>query len=457
MKSYSGWVPTITGQLSFSLVGTRLDGAYVANISHARSGVPHRTIAVVKDVYARDVIAPFRYFMPSRRATFILLGQTRSSVRPRVHDGSVYVEADEIGALEGRIYVVPGQESPLIDRAAREHVREIKQEVSRCEISSDHANMASVIESKIEEIAGISAAYSVVDFSLRRTGEVIITSNDDVDESILRQVYYYIKNCAHYHYHHHQSRDNILPLIETGDDIEWRRRTLWCLAKSVLESRRHNVIGQYRSAIGILAYADAFQDVMGRVYWDNTLNCYRFYSKNPIYDFKHTKLSIESLISQLESKSNGLRSEVSIFVALVVGFAACWISAVQIVDRACSVARPISTVVNDSCGNPPKIIANIIVFVNEYPQVFVLIIAVIFIWYFRNKIWMLKWVSKYDAYLRYIVLGMSADISRALSYVPVISRDRTAGLVLALLMGGAAVAALYQAYKLMENVIGSVF
>lgn len=89
MKSYSGWVPTITGQLSFSLVGTRLDGAYVANISHAREGVPHRTIAVVKDVYARDVIAPFRYFMPSRRATFILLGQTRSSVRPRVHDGSV--------------------------------------------------------------------------------------------------------------------------------------------------------------------------------------------------------------------------------------------------------------------------------------------------------------------------------------------------------------------------------
>ena len=120
-----------------------------------------------------------------------------------------------------------------------------------------------------------------LDFVLYRTGELRLSgslghyhgTNKERIESRMaaaRHAYYFIKDCAHHHHHHHPTDDQLLPLVPLADptlseDAHWRREVLWALTRVIGQFRRESGHAKHRQALGVIAYAEAFQLTLARV------------------------------------------------------------------------------------------------------------------------------------------------------------------------------------------------
>lgn len=414
MTGYAGWVPTITGQLSFSLIGLRAGnpGYITANRpDSSASQTPHRTIVVVKRRVTRDVPAPVRWFHPQRIKTCVLLGKTSEGDRPYLSTSSVTAVTDEIGELSGCVLVIPFHRNDLLRRLAKKCVREVTRLVSSLpERDSAEALYQAIIDRiATSERAGVKVLKC--EFQLYRTGEIRVQTDASVRPELAQQMYYFVKDCAHRHYHHDTSTDNLLPLSPAplSDDVSWRRHTLWCLTRSVLEARRRDSLKGYKSALGMLAYADAFQALLGQVHRPNLLP--EKYARIPgdiRYDFAHTKSSLEAKIAEKEYSSGSTRDVINIIVASGIGLTALWIAAVQINREVCSAVRNI-----DQCTIlPPAYLAELVSYIIQNPINVFGVIVLLSSTLFYRKIMNAPWIAKCRAFIESWSQATGATISR---------------------------------------------
>lgn len=364
-RTFAAWVPTITGQLSFSMIGLGANARCVtANYECPDPSTPHvpiRNVAISQRRQTKDL--PFNFwpiplFKPSTRAEFLLIAQSAPAVRPKIEAGAkegVYpTHRDEIGVLRGKVVVIPHHSDA--DRAARNLVDDIRLAIGRAADASprgqvcDTAFVGDELDALIDKAAGAGVTTVQWPFELYRTGELRVglpTSVDTISEHsgerdderfeaiLLNQVYYFLKDVSHRHYHHRESSDNLLPIVEVRgfDDESWRRETLWALTRSVLELRRRNRLAGHKNAIGILAYTEAFQGTLARVTRQND----KFVPSElgDFYNFDHTRASLEAVIDERAYTTSFWTQLQGLYIATGVAAAALWIAAVQIKGDVC--------------------------------------------------------------------------------------------------------------------------
>jgi hypothetical protein len=361
-SAYAGWVPTITGQLSFSLIGLggAAPGCVTANVEFQDkdAGHPRRRVAVIKRRVTRDLPAtffPIPEIFRSIAAEFVLLGETRPAARPAVRNGAISPRNDEIGVLTGSILVIPSHkelrtaEKALVSRIRR-RIAAIGDSTPRAVVGAD-ASLRVELDEWIAEASRTGLRLARAHFELYRTGEFRLEMVDSLpvagsetddqaefDTILASQIYYFVKDIAHRHYHHRPASDNLLPLtrITADNDLDWRRETMWSLARAVLEMRRSGKLPGHKSALGVLAYAEAFQGLLARVHRPATsVGSFELTDEIACYDFTHTRQSLDATIAEksfIHSHWNGIQT---FLVGTGLAFAALWLAVAQVRDLGC--------------------------------------------------------------------------------------------------------------------------
>lgn len=391
--AFAGWVPTITGHLSFSLIGLSgaPSGAVCANAicrESAAQGKPRRHVAVSQKRVTTDLPYngwPVGWFKPSTKAEYILLGETEPADTPSLSNGEIKGIHDDIGLLRGRILIVPHHKAPATRRLAGDLIQALRRLISDFGAraprgsASDIAALFPEADDLIRRaskcgvvvIEGHFELYRSGEFRLRMRNPLAVATEDGHSDSALRtlsaqQMYYFVKDISHRHYHHRPRSDNLLPLVSTsnGDDTAWRRDSLWSLVRAILESRRRNNLQGYKSALGILSYAEAFQTLLARIYRNPILKPeFLIWSDATLYDFRHTRASLEATISEREFVETASASFKSVFIATVLAAAALWIATIQISEAICSALGPAQR-----CVAPPAWMANVLKHLIQHPS-----------------------------------------------------------------------------------------
>lgn len=370
VRTFSGWVPTITGQLSFSLIGLGASAVkcVTANIECSNpqnAHVPVRHVAVSQRRITRDLpltVWPIPLFKPWIASEFILIGSSQAASRPRLDsitrgDEELALHHDEIGVLTGRVLVVPHHEdatqaaTDLVSKI-RARAVEISNEFPRGTVRGE-AEFAAGFDKLLSDARkqGVMAAEAT--FELFRSGELRLTfrgeeglvtqsaqaaEDEDFTADIAKQIYYFIKDISHRHYHHDHTSDNLLPIAETHryDDENWRRETLWALARAVLETRRRNHLPGHKSALGILAYAEAFQQQLARVKRLADGSGFERSEVGEIYDFSHTRASLDATIEELSYRKSFFAQLQALAIGSALAAAALWLTTYQVRNDLCA-------------------------------------------------------------------------------------------------------------------------
>ena len=441
-RQFAAWVPTITGQLSFSLLGEGVDDALAANGAATPSigdaNAP-RHVVVIQSRRTKDRPWPL-WLQRAAKAEYVLIGKTRDATRP-VIDTDVHgtvtlqTEPDHVGVLEGRILVIPFHADKKAGQAARRAIRGIRKLVTRAVEANQLgdtralAKLGDTIQELIARAAHQDVSAVGANFSLYRTGEFRLAIDEELpeveDESapaapadeafrlmIARQMYYFVKDVGHRHYHHDQSRDNLLPLtLADGDDESWRRETLWSLARAVVSLRRGNRLAAHKHALGILAYADAFQSHLARVRRRAGEDAFELADTGPTYDFGHTRLSLEATIDEQSFLKSFWSQFQAMLIATGLAAMAIWIAAVDIREAACgnldaAVCQP---------PVPPPLLQAALRFVIEDPQWPFFALVVAGLTYFevaRRSLSNIRYVELYLQGVSGWVLALGATVSR---------------------------------------------
>lgn len=416
--SFAGWVPTITGQLSFSLIGlgTNSSDCVTANIETFAEGsakAPTRHVLVYQERVARDLPMPLWLAKWLRRwvkTHFILVGSSSPAKRPRLdlptEHNRYQLLPDEIGVLKGKVYMVaddqedPKAIQPFLD-AIKARIGEIERATPRGTICGSF-DLATEFDLVPRTAAAAGIVFADCDFELYRSGELRLhfdaatpayaEAQDDAGDpgntdpeglvsGLSKQAYYFIKDISHRHFHHDASSDNILPAfrVRDGDDDGWRRDSLWSLSRAVLEHRRRNALLDHKRALGILAYAESFQ---------SHLACVRRAADGGFepseagmsFDFSHTRASLGATIDELAFKKSFGLSVIGTVLATALASIALWIGAVQIGNSLCG------TDASCEAPTPPGWLASTLAYMIEHPAIGLAgITAAIVIWVVKTQ------------------------------------------------------------------------
>lgn len=430
---FAGWVPTITGELSFSLIGLRgTPRSVAANDDCLEPGAraPVRRVLVSQKRVTMDVPWPLRLALPQRIKEYILVGATRPAVRPILSgkSGRIGHQSDDIGVLEGRVLVIPHHDDRDLNRRARKARRQIRALIGayRSQRGPTGAQGITELAAAVDDVVSRARGHGVrilqVEFWLYRTGEVRIESPEDW-RALAHQVYYFVKDVAHRHYHHDPSTDTILPLTEVigHDDAGWRRETLWSLARAVLEARRRDRLVAYKGALGVMAYADAFQGLLGQIKRTRRPSPTPF-ARNvgmTAYDFNHTRASLEAKIAEREHEQDSTDQFWALALTTVLATTALWIGAVDISGPLCG-----SLDLDDACMSPPSWAAHFLKYLVEAPPAGFFALAAIFLLYGWRRLSQFPIVRHYIRWLEAWSQAVGATASAGIGLLPQLSGDR---------------------------------
>ncbi len=342
--------------------------------------------------------------------------------------------------LCGRIYVVPYHRDAAA--AARGALHSIKKTIAQAgdEAPRGVAGQLEGLGDRVQQILQDASVRGVValgaDFDLYRTGEfrLFLDSNQPAiadDEGapnaarfnylLASQIYYFAKDIAHRHYHHESSSDNLLPIVAAGpgDDESWRRETLWSLARAVLEMRRRHHLAGHKNALGILAYAEAFQGLLSQVQRSVGGGGFERILSGPVYDFTHTRMSLEATIEEHDYRKSFWSQFQALIIATTLAGAALWLGAVQIRDVACTApCKPPLTV--------PLWLAHLLRVLIEHPVFPFSVMLLVGLVYFEFARRSLKVIGPVRGYARWVSdwsVALGASASRMLRRIDPRSGD----------------------------------
>lgn len=240
---YFGWVPTVTGNLSFSIIGT-----------------------------GRNPKKFFKTYRSVGDKKFTVAAQSRPT-------------SDRIGFRSGRIknYVFIYLAVSFLDQRhfhnhgmvfflpSHEYWRYkyLFENLGRYDTASFSASFESVARALQTNWA--KRHIVCVKTTLDRNGQLIIelAENDfweDEEGTVANQVYYFIRDISHTHQHHEPSSDTILKAypdekLRNHGNTNWKRETLYALHKFIIQQKRGKRYEALVRCQGVLAYAKAFSDL----------------------------------------------------------------------------------------------------------------------------------------------------------------------------------------------------
>lgn len=396
--SYAGWVPNVSGHLSFNLVdphGRAPVYNHQINLTSPRTVVAHHK-RLAQDYPFWDWVV--KIFRKEARQDFLLLGESGAVKTPYFDAGTLKEIDDEHGALCGILAVLPIDdtiETGKNRKALLDHVdgRIAGATACRARGSVDpNERLAREITTELDAARSHLAIY-VMRFSLFRTGELRIwfdlsdflgrdlvaepatSPEKELAARLPAQAYYFVKDLLHAHYHHNPHSDQILQLtcLSSGDtdaavledEIRWRYVTLRGLVRVIVELRQSRSFHGHKRALGIIAYAKAFQAVLAKIARTRLAIIDTFSEHGGIipYEFDNLAMSIDATDSSMESANSSRLQFFAIEVGILLSALALWAGAVQIQPILCGALAkevvcpkvgpgPIVSIVNDVVANP---------------------------------------------------------------------------------------------------------
>lgn len=301
--NYIGWIPTVSGRLSFSEFGNSdyptpcirsvcTDGTQRVILAYQKRNLSDTTIPVLSRF---EPIKKFidKIFLNKDGTLWFCSTAFYDAQRNRIF-GKVFVFTKDYWRAEAETLV-----RELMDQIPR-----FNGDVSRT-------------ESKALELEEQIGAYSatIVNYSIKRTGEIEINFkyseqgkkyidafHDDVDDDIFNQIYYFLKGCLHRHQHHSKNTDSILQIYKKTGEIDWKVETLYTLYRKIINRRRSGKIVELSQSLGVLAYASSFEQIY--------TNHFRRRRNIVVYNKDELKQSIQS---NIQAQRN-LKSKLSLIV-----------------------------------------------------------------------------------------------------------------------------------------------
>lgn len=268
--NFKGWVPTVTGRLSFSLIRGNEEGYNCnlnTNINRFLIGTSKRYLS--DSVFPKFIIRHLLNHEPDY--WFVCLASSGNN------------PASSSDSLEGKIFI--------FDNKLRwQKVNTfLKNKVNLLEnASNDDLNIIfkEIITESNERL--LNQSISACDFVLKRNGitelrisqEILektspeapktsVNSNDEFDNIKNRcaQMFFFLKDLTHIHQHHASSMDTLVTVYPITDnkDCRWKSETLRVLQRKILEYKRlisrdsnggaHSIRD---SALGTLSYMKSF-------------------------------------------------------------------------------------------------------------------------------------------------------------------------------------------------------
>lgn len=394
--SFAGWVPNVSGHLSFSQVDPRgRQGTFnhQPDLDHPRTIIVHRSRLVQDYPFWNWLV---RLFRPSAKADFLMLAESGDTVAPHMRGGAIVEVDDDQGALYGVLAVLPDDDKQASRRIKKDLIGKIDQTVADSLARRAQGLIAPGERAASDLLVELNAKRShvacyVMRFAIFRTGECRIwfdlpeflgrdvaveppTADELLTANALpSQAYYFVKDLLHAHYHHNPSSDQILQLTRiTGsaatavqnasDEVRWRFVTLRGLVRVVIELRQGRSLHGHKRALGIVAYANSFQSLLGSIVRTPAgPDAFGTDDRLMSYEFANLVQSIEATDSSLESVITSRLQLFAILVGIFLSALALWAGAVQIQPILCAAkditcpkigAGPIVSIVNDVVANP---------------------------------------------------------------------------------------------------------
>jgi hypothetical protein len=263
IHEYIGWIPNVSGRLSFSEFGNtdnptpcircsnNVDSRR-AIIAYQKRHLSDTTVPIISCVKPLKKI--FDYTVLAKEGVFwfcVTLSHTHSSTED---------------FLSGNVYIF------YRDQWREFAESDVRASMEKLDESQDSVDALAVIQRLDESIK--DKCSILTNFKIQRNGEIIVTfdekaqgrqyisiKSDDIDDDIFSQVYYFLKDCLHKHHHHSRETDSILQLYQHDGKIDWKMETLYTLYRKIISRRRSGNIVDLNESLGVLAYASSFEKI----------------------------------------------------------------------------------------------------------------------------------------------------------------------------------------------------
>lgn len=281
IKHYRGWVPSVTGRLSFTHIGVT---------SHPKPCISEN----VADDSARFIISFQRretldHISPWKHQLAQLQGQhgiiwCACVAKSAKHNGR------PMEMLSGRLFLFHSKDAwrkarPII-KCAQNNIsgyRHLSHIDGPTGLKTHVAPVIDQLSLSLMELAGHH-----VQFKMLRSGEVDIKyssdetvsidapkiSTEDHHDFMLRavtsQLFFFLKDISHEHQYHDPRTDTVIDLhdVTETNDINWREKTLYSLYRKIIEFKRSRASSMVVNSLGTLAYAKAFRGISSNILKD---------------------------------------------------------------------------------------------------------------------------------------------------------------------------------------------
>jgi len=269
MQRFRGWIPTVSGCLSFSIFGENDFPRKV--VSNNVANAENRYIISWQKRLLTDTVLPFKELTSGsflkEEGVFWCVCVASCGDNPVISDNK----------LSGTLYLF--------------HGKKMWHQVERDIIEKQRALSSHLLdgdsEFQIFQESLISKCSYYAKFNLSRNGDTEIVSPENLDSfselapnfpkgvdarnrqlhMVSSQLFFFLKDIAHHHQHHAPTTDTMIDIytIDGDDDYNWRCSTLRVLLRKILEFKRSTDIGSIRSSLGVLAYTNSFCDISKKV------------------------------------------------------------------------------------------------------------------------------------------------------------------------------------------------
>lgn len=357
MAIFVGWSPTILGRVAFSRLGDHcLPGTVVANDSKLLGQVFGVTRRISHDgpvwPWVANLLGRFPY---SDWAFFLelqpgLLPFHKDHCDPESGDtADTVLRPDDRAELSGRMYLVNGatgrrgkslldaitatrdlthramsgrapdavkqaafhEARNALDLAFRDALQDNirRRETPICAMVDILISRSGMVRVEVKAEHLLTSLESKT-WQASRLSDPSLPGPPDADlESIANQAFFAMRDLTHQHYHH-RGRSDLLTTVTPwtpATDEGWRQQTQYGLARMAIAVRRRDRAESFRQALGIVAYADAFQKHFCGWYMAPS-GLVAKSTSSFTYDFASLKASVEASLKVRELKDSNRRA-----------------------------------------------------------------------------------------------------------------------------------------------------
>ncbi|MBM9615020.1 hypothetical protein JWJ90_12090 [Desulfobulbus rhabdoformis] len=333
---YKGWVPTVTGRLSFEFFGD--SDCPTEAISQNVSDSSNRYTIIFQKRYLSDAVLPVKHhtarciFRQASIFWYACLGSCSeaNACLPPQPDTSTFSEPNFNGKLyifhddqvwQDKIYKEIVSSQNLLKRFSlkpyeeRNHLKE-KFEENYLNLEKhllDYSLFIASFELSRHGILTIKVDESQIKYNFAPKFPDSPLLKQHVQHLVCSQLFFFLRDIGHRHQHHPSSTDTIIDLYQAlGDDLTWRRETLRSLCRKAVEFKRSKRYELYSSALGVLAYIKSFQKINS--YEDNSQTIL------PGFNVIALEKGINASIHEYNYRSQTTKSKCDVLRNILIGF-----------------------------------------------------------------------------------------------------------------------------------------